>query len=70
MGEYNQPFYIPFGRGKMNYNTGIRGGYYLPALEPDVLTIDERLAKLEEVPKTVIVKHETVKRDEGATLDI
>ena len=32
--ECDQPFYVPVGKGKLNLHTGIRGGYYLPALEP------------------------------------
>jgi len=32
--DFTQPFYIPIGKGKLNLHTGIRGGYYLPALEP------------------------------------
>ena len=32
--DFTQPFYVPIGKGKLNLHTGIRGGYYLPALEP------------------------------------
>ncbi len=32
--DYTQPFYVPIGKGKLNLHTGVRGGYYLPALEP------------------------------------
>ena len=32
--SYDQPFYVPIGKGKLNLHTGVRGGYYLPALEP------------------------------------
>lgn len=31
--DTTQGFYIPIGKGKLNLHTGIRGGYYLPALE-------------------------------------
>ena len=34
--KYNQPFYVPIGKGKVNLHTGQRGGYYLPALELDI----------------------------------
>ncbi len=33
---YNQPFYVPIGKGKLNLHTGQRGGYYLPALESTI----------------------------------
>ena len=36
--RYDQPFYVPIGKGKLNLHTGIRGGYYLPALEPKELS--------------------------------
>ena len=31
--DLTQPFYVPIGKGRINLHTGIRGGYYLPALE-------------------------------------
>ena len=34
MQRYDQPFYVPIGKGKVNLHTGQQGGYYLPALEP------------------------------------
>ncbi len=38
--RYDQPFYVPIGKGKLNLHTGQRGGYYLPALEPDIKGIE------------------------------
>ena len=46
--DYSQPFYVPIGKGRVNLHTGIRGGYYLPALE----------LKEEEEPKLPEVKIE------------
>lgn len=65
MSKYNQPFYIPFGMGKMNYHTGIRGGYYLPALERDTPNIEERLARLEEMEPREIITHEPKVEPDG-----
>lgn len=31
--RFDEPFYVPIGKGKLNLHTGQRGGYYLPALE-------------------------------------
>lgn len=47
--DYTQPFYVKIGRGRVNLHTGIRGGYYLPALEPK----EEEEVKLVET----IVRH-------------
>ena len=47
MTEYNQPFYMPVGKGKMNYHTGVRGGYYLPPIDPDPLEEPDKESHLE-----------------------
>jgi len=47
MSEYRQPFYIPFGKGRVNLHTGIRGGYYLPPIDP---TYDIDNAPVKSVP--------------------
>ena len=48
MNEYNQPFYMPVGKGRWNYQTKQYGGYYLPPIDPDPIKEPDRESHLED----------------------